>query len=374
MPTSRQENESKDSFVPSVIMLGLSALAMCLLFSALCEPLPLPRPRDASLTVITSATPLEVPYEASASLPSTDSSGISTDAFLSSVLDAIPTPTAPQPLSRREQLEELDKRYETIERRRSGHLYFWQAEDEVLRKMPLYDTVRDQYRAEAEAAIAVRGAAGADALLALAQRELDAFWDDGSLSSRDSYPHGYLARAILELAVENDPDNFRLLYGLAEAITTTMPAEYPSFHPNKDAAIAVWPPLNKMKELIMSGRVEPSPDAMLVMYDWAHAAPLVGVPIEDTVSVCQWLVDNADNGGWANMKGIFTVGRDSAKDGKMWAAYIRVLPQSPNSLYGDSSDEDKPIEWANARRLALCRGSKAWREKAVPVWGKATYP
>ena len=220
MPYSSRKNESKDRFVPVIITLALFALATCLIVCALTEPPAARGPQNAYPTVITSATQLETPAETSAPLPSTDSAGISTDGLLSSELDAIVTPTGPQPPSRREQLAELERRYEILDSQQSGHLYYWQAEDEVLKKMPLYDAVRDQYRAEAEAAIAVRGAAGADALLALAQAELDAYWDAGSLSSRDSYSHGYLARAILELAVENDPENFKLLYGLAKGSQT----------------------------------------------------------------------------------------------------------------------------------------------------------
>jgi hypothetical protein len=246
---------------------------------------------------------------------------------------------------------------------------FWKVEDSVYARVPRYAEVESQYRTLAEATYRSRGLTPVDvtAVRDFARAELDVFWDKGSLSSPEGYGHAYLARAVLEIAVEKNPEDFWLLSDLKEAISSASPFWFadkrPSFNPQ--AYEELWPIVDKQKKLVDAGKVPLSPQAMLAMYDWVSlVGPATGNP-KAAVDGWQWLVDNADTGGWGKMKELFGRGLSVAKEGSPFNTNLYAYPGDLVNGMLDTSEITK-----HARRLESLKGSRKYREKAVPVWEK----
>lgn len=247
---------------------------------------------------------------------------------------------------------------------------YWAKEDEVLASVAKYEDVKDAMRVKAAEMLKGVDAADTKAIVALAQGEIDAFYDSGSLIEPASYEHGYLARAIMELAVEKDPENFELLTDLKEAIGTTLPIHNSEYHPNDAATEALWPVVEKQKELIFAGRVPPSPEAMLAVFDWCSLVVRKTHDTKAQLEGWQWLVDNADAGGWPKVKPMFEKAVECAKQGTNWGMNLYAYPGGPDM------DEYARVMRVNWRGLESRRGSREYREKAVKVWAdmdKLTY-
>jgi hypothetical protein len=172
---------------------------------------------------------------------------------------------------------------------------YCEREHETWVKMSRYDSVRSVVRADAEEMLERIEPQDTKAILKAADAELQAFWDKGGLLSSDAHDHGYLARAILETALESDPDNFTLLFRLTESVA----AMTPSIKYRESSEIA--PLLDRIKKGVMSGEVAVCEEAMRAMYAWTLVNCTSGKDPADAVPVFQWLVDNAEKGGWSKV-------------------------------------------------------------------------
>jgi hypothetical protein len=240
-----------------------------------------------------------------------------------------------------------------------GKLAYWKKEDEVLTRMEDYEKVRDRMRAKAEELVQRNSLrwADTDQIVALAQEELDRFWQAGSLVSPQAYESGYLARAVMEIAAEKDPDNFRLLDALKETINSTTPYFLADYTRNPKAYEALWPIVDRQRQLVLSGKHPVDIMAYDAMVDWAWLALGKRGPKETTVA-WEWLVENAEKGGWtSNMKllrGGVNLSRQGIKFG--FNQFIDRMGDDPM---------DNIVRYAHGRRLPSLKGSKYRRSHVV---------
>lgn len=179
--------------------------------------------------------------------------------------------------------------------------------DATHRSMPKYRDINDEILAKAETLFDGVDRSDLATVLDLSQKELDAFWDMGGLSESEAYEHGYMARAVLELTMEEHGENFEFLSALREAINTMTVLGYSEHTPEVRAACLeetltqigyLWPIIDKQAGMLFSGEVEPSIEGMLVMFDWVRNTPFVKA---DSTPGWRWLIENAEAGGWAKI-------------------------------------------------------------------------
>lgn len=237
---------------------------------------------------------------------------------------------------------ELRALYEGIEHR----------QDAAHRATPKYREIREEMLPKAEEMLSAIDESDLPAVLDLSQKELDAFWDLGGLSEPAAYEHGYLARAILESTMDEHGQNFEFLSMLREAINTMTIMGYREYTAESRAACReetltqlsyIWPVIDKQAEMLFSGQVEPSIEGMLVTLDWVKNTPFVG---EDSTRGWQWLIENAEEGGWTKILPFLRKGLAETKNGRqgyypreLWL--LRVLPYRHNrqwELYSAAPD------------------------------------
>jgi predicted esterase len=229
------------------------------------------------------------------------------------------------------------------------------SEDRMRASMPQYESVRERVRAKAIDMLKGVKPGDTDGVLALADTELQQFWDRGGLVSKDAYEYGYLARAILEAAREKDGENFMLMLRLGESIGAM------SRWRHKELIRDAGPLLEKMKEQVMSGKVRPSPDAMSAMYDWTVCNFKSGKNASDAGPVLQWLVDNAQRGGWPKVKTYFEAGLENAKKNEGFVTNL----WTPTGAYNDDRLAAETISlWG----LQSLRPAKKYAQYMLPAW------
>lgn len=301
-----------------------------------------------------------------------------TNAGLEAVSPLLPTKTGSAPESSGDVLLEIAPQVmKEVQRRVAAKLkhvqyeLYWQIEDQALRRIPKFDDVREVARKTASEAVAAEsiGWQQTDKILELAQARLDAFWDAGSLASPEAYEHGYVARAILEIALEHNPENFRLLDLLRESINSTMPVRFADYKRNHDAIEALWTIVEQQRALIDSGKVPPSPMAFDAIYDWIQLVVLRSGSPQDSVPGWKWLLENAEAGGWGSISDVCRRGLEAARQGRKYSAMIYIYPQTDAQ-----PDEVIRVKAMHGRRLASLKGSRHRRAVLTPIWAPDARP
>lgn len=237
---------------------------------------------------------------------------------------------------------------------------YHRAEDEVYARVEKYDDVKDRMRQAAIAELDARAIALEDtqALLEAAREVLDVFWEAGGLASAAAYENGYLARAMVELALEGGAEDFELLSMQREAVSSTVPLRFAGYQVNENASSVLWPILQKQRELIISGKAPLSSEAMLAMYDWTSEART-----ESAVAGWEWMVENADACGWSKMKPVLEKGLQVTRAGGNFGTNLYAWPAR-------SRQEHLKILATFSRGLPSQKGSREYREKVIRVWEK----
>lgn len=287
-----------------------------------------------------------------------------------------PQPAAPDDIDRLiddvvEQFDEKMKINAEIEVRVAANMQtihrsqnaIWANEDETYLSMPKYDEVRDKILEKADELLGSIDGDDADAIAQLAQEQLDAFWDKGSLAEEEAYVHGWLARGVLELALEKDPENFHLLSLLKEAIGSVTLVRVKG-EVGLNPFLEMWPVLDKQEKLIRAGKVEPSPEVMLAMYDWSRAVLAAKRNLKAGVPGWEWMVENAESCGWGKLEPILAMGLESNRKGIPVCPTLFVL--SPDDVGG--RDNWVVMNARHQRRPCEIIGSKAYRENVMPLW------
>jgi hypothetical protein len=321
----------------------------------------------------TSGTPVPEPGKAAQDGPlatgegTDEASGVDTSKKIEDALDrAVEAGPASRP-----RLKEIDLRLQSqqLDKKKSE---YWRKEDEIYDASPRYPEVRDEYRKKAQELLAALPAADPGAMLELAQRELDAFWDAGGLASAQSYEHGYLAWAVMEIACEREGENFALLRGLSDAASTmTIALDASEKEFRKEAFAVLWPVVQRQHELIVSGKAPSSPEAMIAMGDWTNMCMMKalfdGGSKQEWAKVMvpgyEWLVANAEACGCGKTLPDLRARLSFARDGQPAAAGFF----STGAI--DLGKAEGLILWAqHHRRMVTIRGSRRYRGSLLKMW------
>ena len=104
---------------------------------------------------------------------------------------------------------------------------------------------------------------------------------------------------------------------------------------------------------------------MAAMDDWLVLATLYKKLDRASVKpACQWLVDNADAGGWSVLKQRFAVGLDDSRP--ITACFFPLLYSYPVS--GTNLESDIITQATSLRSLPSFKGSPKFRAAALPGW------
>jgi hypothetical protein len=242
---------------------------------------------------------------------------------------------------------------------RMRQLAYWKKEDDMLARMPKYEEKRDEHRARAQRLLSEKRIELTDrkAMLALWQEEMDAFWNAGALASAPAYERGYTSRALLELALERNRDDFDLLVALRDTLTSLAPMSSADSKPNLYAYDVLWPVVNRLKELVESGARPADFQCYDVMVDWTSFARKIGDQRKVTAA-WQWLVDHAQEGGWASDIPILKRGVESTRAGDRYGFNIYIERMGNDPI-------DNIVRFQHGRALCSLRGSKYRREHIV---------
>lgn len=203
-----------------------------------------------------------------------------------------------------------------------------------------------------------------------AEGEMNAFWDKGGLSEFDAYEHGYFARAILETALESDPDNFRLLSSLRRsigAITIISSWDYSERYPK--ARAEVLPVAQKQAEMLFSGQEAPSIEAMLAMYDFVKMAPGKTKERDIKAEGLIWIIENAEAGDWQRLTPKFERDLEMYNRNIGSSVQLYVLPGGGEI----PMEEWKVLIWQSGRYLPSVKPKK-FMEHAHPLWQETDLP
>jgi hypothetical protein len=240
---------------------------------------------------------------------------------------------------------------------------YWRQEDAVLAKAPRYEDLRDQLRRKAADLLAQESITWEDTsrTAALAQNVLDDYWAKGSLMSPAAYESGYLARAILETALERNPNDFLLLDALREAVDATCPYYFADYRKNHYALDALWPIVEGQKQMLLQGRHPPDLLAFDAMYAWIAVVVGRTRDTRNAITGWKWLLENADKGGWSKVKPDLKMGLANAENGMPTGFNIYIERLGHDALATQSF-------FAHGRRLFTLRGSKYRRSHSVRYW------
>ena len=267
--------------------------------------------------------------------------------------------------------------------------------DAAHRSTPKYRDIKDDILAKAETLFGGVDRSDLKAVLDLSQEQLDAFWDMGGLCEPKAYEHGYLARAVLELTMDEHCEDFEFLSALRESINTMTVRSYSDRSPETRAACReealtqlgyLWPIIDKQAEMLFSGEVEPSIEGMLVMLDWVRNIPFVK---GDSTPGCRWLIENAEAGGWAKIlpslekwrqegrypSELYELWRIPFRHNRQWElysvnpkAYLQVMKRIPERQEKNTKLVTRLNAEYSKRLLLSFKGSKEFQRLSRGRW------
>ena len=182
-------------------------------------------------------------------------------------------------------------------------------QDRIQQQWPKYHTVRQDILEQIQLAIDYESLPETE-LLYISQLLRDKFWMVGGLLSHESYQYGYMARVLCEIAYDRDQHNADIIDELVESIQTLEPTVYTSLDDKGNFIRTKNIMLNKeLLELktkqfnILVGKINNETPPC-----WQHFAcanDLVQLyqnldNYESALSTVDWIIENADAGGWNN--------------------------------------------------------------------------
>jgi len=104
----------------------------------------------------------------------------------------------------------------------AGHMGVWKAQDDFIRDWPSYSKVRTHLYEDLLKKLNIDNLSVEELVVTgLALREK--FWQKGGCLSKVSYPFGYAARILLEMAHDKEPENMNITDELVESILSVEP-------------------------------------------------------------------------------------------------------------------------------------------------------
>jgi len=234
----------------------------------------------------------------------------------------------------------------------------WEREDATLRTMPAYSDVESVFSDRAVATVAEAGIdwQNSERIQELVQQHVNAFWEKDGLLAPTAYEDAYLARAITERALEYNPDSFELLDSLRDVLGATH-VLYSADGVSYDLHVGeLWDASERQRRVMLADKRAPDFDGYCLMHDWILLATIRSPSQEH--EGWQWLIDNADTGGWQSQLDTLRKGREGSSDDN------RMIMGSP---YVPKEKPDAKEQAFRSRRLVSYRGSDTMQENTVSV-------
>jgi hypothetical protein len=180
----------------------------------------------------------------------------------------------------------------------------WRIQDETMASWPDYLEVEEILQKELWAKLDMENLSK-EKLVATAVALRERFWQAGGCLSRTSYPYGYGARILFEVAHEQNPHDMTITDELVEALQSVdIMRKYDPDSDAKTVNIALRDTLielraqqfEQIKNELGQGR-QPTWADFVRVNDLALLHGLAG-EYESALEVAEWLIANADPGGW----------------------------------------------------------------------------
>ena len=186
-----------------------------------------------------------------------------------------------------------------------NHEDFWQTQDEFMAKWPRYEDVRDQLAQELQAELGVEQMAVEELVgLGIALRER--FWELRGCLSEVSYPYGYAARIVTEMAHEQVPDDTAVTDQFIESIMTCEVTSTSQAGTNERIKNPVYPGLltelrsqqfEQLKAMVSQGYVPTWKDHVRA-HDLVTLLSSNCKDFERALQVTQWMIAQTQTAGW----------------------------------------------------------------------------
>jgi hypothetical protein len=237
----------------------------------------------------------------------------------------------------------------------------WRMQDGFIQGWPRYDEVRDRlYKELAETLHIDQLSVNELAATSIALRER--FWALGGGLREASYPYGYAARVVCEVAHAREPRNLAITDQLVESILTTELIWH--YEPNSDTVSRNPVYTGLLLDLRASQfeqiQTQVSSGAVPTFKDLVRAcdlAMLYGRAGEFAAGrqVFEWTIRQADRAGWTAYERALKTGRACFDEGKLFGFGVFV----GGLAY--------PEEFRYGRRLLSFQGPGDRRRKLLPI-------
>ncbi len=238
---------------------------------------------------------------------------------------------------------------------------FFSEEDRCYRASPRYEEIAAEIRQAALSALAERGIdpRETEKVMEAARQELDLFWNAGGPTVPGACRYAYVARAMLEETAGKTEPSFAVLEALKETITSANPNYFLDGDRNGYALDPLQDVLDRQKRVVESGGHPVDSTAFYAIYDWITVTAMKNGRTRGTESGWQWLLDNAEKGGWKVLVPDLNRGLESTTRN----ARFGFNP----SVYREPVDEKE--KFLAIRRLPSFSGSSRQARKAkLNVW------
>jgi hypothetical protein len=237
----------------------------------------------------------------------------------------------------------------------------WRTQDEFIRGRPPYASVRDRLYQELVDTFHIdRLSVEELAATGIALRER--FWAVGGDFSEVSYPYGYAARVVFEVAHEREPQNLAVTDQLVESTLAMEPTWH--YEPDSDKVsrnpVYTGPLLDLRAKQFEQIQAQVSAGAVPTLKDLVRVCDLpmlLGMAggFASAQQVFEWMIGQAERAGWTMYERRMKTGQKRCGEGKIYDFGVFV---------GGAS---YPEEFRYGRRLSSFQGPQNRRQRLLPV-------
>jgi len=244
-----------------------------------------------------------------------------------------------------------------------GHIEIWKAQDEFIRNWPGYSKVRAQLYEELLEKLNIENLS-VEELVATGLALREKFWQKGGCLSKVSYPYGYAARILLEMAHDRDPENMDITDELVESILSVeLGWQYVEDSDGKIKNPCYREVLTKLRlaqfEQIKRETEQERAPAWKDFVRVNDLAILLGMADDygPALEVVDWLIREADRSGWAAYLNPLKRMQKHYSDGEKF--YYGIFVNKKIDVF--------PEEYRYARRLPSFQGPVREKRGVIPA-------
>jgi len=244
-----------------------------------------------------------------------------------------------------------------------GHIEIWKTQDNFIRNWPGYSEMRAQLYEELLEELDIDNLS-VEELVATGLALREKFWQKGGCLSKVSYPFGYAARILFEMAHDKDPENMDIIDELVESILSVeLVWQYVEDSEGKIKNTCYREVLTKLRlAQFKQIKRETEQGRALTWKDFVRVndlAILLGgaKDYESALEVVDWLILKADRGGWvAYLNPIKRMQKRYSAGEKFYY-----------NIYVNKKIDVFPEEYRYARRLPSFQGPVREKRGVIPA-------